>query len=251
MFKWRDYSLKWDCIFIHLHFHRINGKITSFLNLKNFTEHFTHKFIYFWDRVSCSLHWSWTPDSPASTSKCWITRVRPGVPCAGNQSQDFLRSSWALFSQSHIANTHVSVLLQMVVCPSWSLFKERDSSAQALILEEVGRKLYGLSFKIRSSVFSLISRSWKSPYHRSRVQNRAARQRDEQRRAGTRVHLAETSNVLFFGRVVFLFVCICVCMSACHMCTCRQVPKEVSRGCGSSGAIAPGCCESSDMGART
>lgn len=100
-------------------------------------------------------------------------------------------------------------------------------------------------------MFSLISRSWKSPYRRSRVQNRAARQRDEQRRAGTGVHLAETSNVLWGGGC-FLFVCmyVCACLHV-SMCTCRPVPKEVSRGCGSPGAVATGCCESSDMGAKT
>lgn len=81
------------------------------------------------------------------------------------------------------------------------------------------------------------------------MQNSAARQRAEQRRAGTRVHLAETTNVLFEGEVVFyLFVCVCLHVS---MCTCRQVPKEVNRECGSSGAIATGCCESSDVGAKT
>ena len=63
------------------------------------------------------------------------------------------------------------------------------------------------------------------------------------------MHLAETSNVLLGGGVfICMYVCVCLHVS---MCTCKQVPKEVSRGCGSSGAIATGCCESSKVDART
>lgn len=83
-------------------------------------------------------------------------------------------------------------------------------------------------------MFSLISRSWKSPYRRSRVQNRAARQRDEQRRAGTGVHLAETSNVLLGGRLFFICMYVCmyvrVCMSVCVLA--GRCPKRSAEGVG-------------------
>lgn len=64
------------------------------------------------------------------------------------------------------------------------------------------------------------------------MQNRAARQRDEQRRAGTRVHLAETSNVLFGGGVVFyLYVYVCVCLHVICVLAGR-CPKRSAEGVG-------------------